>query len=131
MIIKQIRPILYFLLFFLFSLATAEINSSRENAITRAIQKVGPAVASINVIQVKQYRNSSFIDDPLFRFLFPEEPYRQRVPSLGSGIVISPDGYIITNQHVVEDAAQILVTLPGGKEYDGELIGEDLSLIHI
>ena len=127
MIIKLMRPILNFLVLASLSLAASDVTSSRENAITRAIQKVGPAVASINVIQEKQYRNSPFIDDPLFRFLFPEEPYRQRVPSLGSGVVISPDGYIITNQHVVEDAAQILVTLPGGEEYDGELIGEDLT----
>ena len=127
MIIKQMRPILNFLVLASLSLAASDVTSSRENAITRAIQKVGPAVASINVIQMKQYRNSPFIDDPLFRLFFPEEPYKQRVPSLGSGVVISPDGYIITNQHVVEDAAQILVTLPGGEEYDGELIGEDLT----
>ena len=107
------------------SLVAEEVASSRHNAITRAISKVGPAVASINVIQIKEYRSSPFFNDPLFQFLFPEEPYRQRVPSLGSGVVISSDGFIITNQHVIEEADQILVTLPGGKEYEAELIGND------
>ena len=106
-------------------LAAKDVAASRQNAITRAISKVGPAVASINVIQIKEYRSSPFFNDPLFQFLFPEEPYRQRVPSLGSGVVISSDGYIITNQHVIEEADQILVTLPGGKEYEAELIGAD------
>lgn len=104
-----------------------DVSGTRNNAITLAIQRVGPAVASINVIQIKQYQTSPFFNDPLFQFLFPEEPYRQRVPSLGSGVVISPDGYIITNQHVIEEADQIVVTLPGGKEYDAELIGSDLT----
>ncbi len=125
MIARAIRRA--FLLLFLTSipLTGQDIAASRQNAITRAIKHVGPAVASINVIQVKEYRSSPFFNDPLFQFLFPEEPYRQRVPSLGSGVVISPDGYIITNQHVIEEADQILVTLPGGEEYEAELIGAD------
>jgi serine protease Do len=127
MTVKQIRLILSLLVLISFPLAASDVTSNRENALTRAIQQLGPAVASINVIQMRQYRTSPFIDDPLFRFLFPREPYRQQVPSIGSGVVISPDGYIITNQHVVEDAGQILVTLPGGEEYDAVLIGADLT----
>lgn len=119
------KYLLNLLLLMSFSSAASDVSASRQNAITRAIQEVGPAVASINVIQVKEYRTSPFFNDPLFQFLFPEEPYSQRVPSLGSGVLISPDGYIITNQHVIENADEILVTLPGGKEYDAELIGAD------
>ena len=44
---------------------------------------------------------------------------------LGPGYSSAPDGYIITNQHVVENADEVIVTLPGGKEYDAEVIGED------
>ncbi|MFQ6675459.1 MAG: S1C family serine protease [Fidelibacterota bacterium] len=103
----------------------SDLTRSRQTAITEAIEKVGPAVASINVIQVQPFFPSQFFKDPFFEFWLPEELYRQKVKSLGSGIVISPDGYILTNQHVVEGAVEIVVTLPGGKEYTAEVVGED------
>lgn len=106
---------------------TDDIDRSRKTAITQAISEVGPSVASINVIQVREYFRSPFFNDPFFQFLFPEQPYRQQIKSLGSGIVISPDGYIITNQHVIEGANEIVVTLPGGNEYQAEIIGEDAT----
>jgi len=105
--------------------AQDSIFQSRESAITRAIKKVSPAVASINVVQLKEYSTQSYYNDPFFRYLFPYELHRERVKSTGSGVVISPDGYIITNHHVLEDALEIVVTLPGGKEYSAEIIGED------
>ena len=73
------------------------VDSSRKTAITRAIEKVGPAVACINVQQnVSAYTTS----DPFFRYFFPPEIYPMK--SSGSGVVISPDGYVLTNTHVVE-----------------------------
>ena len=57
--------------------------------------------------------------------MFPYELHRERVKSTGSGVVISPDGYVITNHHVIENALEIVVTLPGGKEYSAEIIGSD------
>ncbi|MEE9167650.1 MAG: trypsin-like peptidase domain-containing protein [Candidatus Neomarinimicrobiota bacterium] len=105
--------------------ASDDIDRSRETAITRAIARVGPSVASINVVQIKEYYRAPFFDDPFFQFLFPEGPFRQRIKSLGSGVVISPDGYVITNQHVIEAADEIIVTLPGGKQYDAEIVGQD------
>ncbi len=51
--------------------------------------------------------------------------HRERVKSTGSGVVISPDGYVITNSHVLENALETVVTLPGGKEYSAETIGID------
>lgn len=105
--------------------AVDDIRASRETAITRSIETIGPSVASISVIQIKQYYRNPLFNDPVFQFLFPEQPYRQKIQSLGSGVAISPDGYIITNQHVIEEADEIIVTLPGGKEYMAEIIGED------
>lgn len=105
--------------------AQGSVHQSRQNAITHAIQKVSPAVASINVIQLREYRTNSLFDDPFFRNLFPYELHRERVKSTGSGVVISPDGYVITNHHVIENALEIVVTLPGGKEYSAEMIGSD------
>ena len=96
------------------------VDKSRTTAITRAIEKVGPAVACINVQQnVSAYSTS----DPFFRYFFPPEIYPMK--SSGSGVVISPDGYVLTNTHVVENASKISVTLSGGDEYDAEVIGVD------
>ena len=106
-------------------LAFNDITGSRETAITKAIQNVGPSVASINVIQIKEYFRNPLFADPFFQFLFPEQPGRHQIKSLGSGVIIGPDGYIITNQHVIENAVEIIVTLPGGEEYDAEIIGHD------
>ena len=103
----------------------SSVTDSRQNAITRAIEEVGPAVASINITQIRQYRPSPFFNDPFFEFWFPEDFFKHKVKSLGSGIVISPDGYIITNEHVIEGADEIIVTLPGGLEYISEVIGMD------
>ena len=99
--------------------------SSRHNAITRAIQNISPAVASVNVIQLKEIARRSPFSDPFFEFFFPYELHRQKVKSSGSGVVISPDGYVLTNYHVIENAHEIIVTLPGGEEYKSEIIGKD------
>ena len=106
--------------------AQPELYQSRETAITTAIKKVSPAVASISVTQIKQYATRSpFIRDPFFEQFYPYQLYKQKVKSTGSGVVISPDGYILTNNHVVEDATEVVVTLPGGKEFESEIIGLD------
>ena len=98
----------------------SSIDVSRKTAITRAIEKVGPSVACVNVQQnVSAFSNQ----DPFFRYFFPPEIYPMK--SSGSGVVISPDGYVLTNTHVVENASKITVTLSGGDEYDAEVIGID------
>ena len=90
------------------------IDNSRQNAITNSIKEVGPAVVGINVKGIE-------FQSP-FRFM----PFRPiEVESNGSGVVISPDGYIITNYHVVENASKIIVTITGGKQYDAEFVGWD------
>ncbi|MBA65931.1 MAG: 2-alkenal reductase [Candidatus Marinimicrobia bacterium] len=96
-----------------------DITKSRETAITHAIKKVGPAVASINVEQ----HISSVSFDPFFGFIYPKNIYPMK--SSGSGIVISPDGFLLTNYHVIENADKITATLSGGEEYNTEIIGTD------
>jgi len=102
-----------------------QIYNSRQNALTRSINLVQPAVVSVNVIKteiVRRYINP--FDNPFFGF-FNEVPYRREVQGIGSGIIFSEDGYIITNEHVVEGATKIKVILPDGRQYDGEIIGSD------
>jgi len=96
-----------------------EISNSRHTAITRAIEKVGPAVASINVEQ----NLSSVSFDPFFGFMFPREVYPMKTS--GSGVIISPDGFLMTNYHVIENADKVTVTLSGGEEYQADIIGSD------
>ncbi len=116
-----------FLLFLLLQFGQGQFNleQDRHTAITRAIQTVSPAVASINVTQIREYATSPFFQDPWFQFFLPPQIYKEKVKGSGSGVVISPDGYVLTNYHVVEQATEIVVTLPGGKEYEAEMVGTD------
>jgi len=112
-----------YLIFFLYgsSINADDIAVSRHNSITKAIQKVGPAVASINVEQNK----SSVSFDPFFGFMFPREIVPMQTS--GSGVIISPDGFLMTNHHVIENANNVTVTLSGGEEYQAEIIGSDVT----
>jgi serine protease Do len=70
-----------------------------------------------------------------FRDFGPPREYRQEVKAMGSGVIISSDGYVVTNAHVAENATQITVTLTDGKQYEADLIDvgttHDLALIKI
>ena len=102
------------------------ISNSRHNAITSAVESASPAVVGINVTQVKEYRyRSPFQNDPFFRQFFPDRVYRKPVQNLGSGFIISNDGYIISNQHVVHDAVEIIITMADGTEHNASIIGTD------
>jgi serine protease Do len=110
--------------------AAADIMQSRQNAITRAVSKVSPAVVGISVIQIKKYvQRSPFLNDPYWQYFFPElfrdRVYEQRVQDLGSGFLISSDGYILTNDHVAGDGIEIIVTLPGGERHNAKMVGTD------
>ena len=106
-------------------ISQSDITNSRNNAITNAIEISSPAVASINVTQVQKYSINPFQRDPWFEYFFPPQIRQREIKGSGSGVVISPDGYVLTNDHVVENATKIIVTLPGGEEYNAEVIGMD------
>jgi Do/DeqQ family serine protease len=87
-------------------------------------------VANISSLQVVSSPNSPFGSDPFFRYFFGDDQAfgsrDQRSLSLGSGILISPDGYIVTNNHVVGDnVREITITLPDKREMRGKVIGTD------
>lgn len=105
--------------------ANNDITASRRNAITRAVEQVSNAVCGINVIQIREYFTTPFYDDPFMRFFFPERSFREAVKSLGSGFLISANGFVLTNQHVVQNASEIVVTLSDGTSKQAELVGQD------
>ena len=94
------------------------------------VKRAMPAV--VNISSSKVVRNQApngMFDDPVFRQFFggrvPQQPRTQRATSLGSGVVVSPDGYIITNNHVVEGATDVKVSFFNKEEYPAKIIGSD------
>jgi len=102
-----------------------DVSESRQNAITRAVAKVSPAVVGINVVQIQRVVEGSPFDDPFFRMFFQPREYTQKVKGLGSGFLISSTGYVLTNEHVVHEASQIVVTTTDGKQVEAALAGSD------
>ena len=92
-----------------------------------AAQKVMPAVVNIFTSTEIKTPTHPFMEDPRFRFFFGDEldNMPQRGSSLGSGVIVSQDGYILTNHHVVEAADQIEVALADGRKSKGRIIGSD------
>lgn len=118
------------------------IFQGRQTAITRAVEAASPAVVSINVTQVQQvrYRDPfAGFSDPWFEYFFGrrtrERIMEREVQNLGSGFVISPDGYIVTNDHVAGNATEITVAFTDGRQLEGRLVGtdpvSDLALIKV
>jgi Do/DeqQ family serine protease len=87
-----------------------------------AAQKAAPAVVSINVQQKARSKNRRA--DPWFRF-FEEPEDESSGAGMGSGVIVSPDGYILTNHHVIEGAEGIEVTLNDGRSAMAKVIGTD------
>jgi serine protease Do len=105
------------------------ISDTRQTAITRAVEKVSKAIVGINVVEVREVQDpysQFFGDDPFFKQFFGNRgAMKQEVRGLGSGYIISPDGYVLTNDHVAGNATKITVTLTDGSTVSAKLIGSD------
>ena len=86
-----------------------------------AARRAAPAVVSISA--TKMARNNPHAD-PRFRFFFGDGPATPQV-GLGSAVIVSPEGYLLTNHHVVEDATEIEVQLADGRQTRARLVGSD------
>ncbi len=95
--------------------------------VSAAAHKAMPSVVNVFTSTVIKTPIHPFMDDPRFRFFFgdPRDMEPQSSSSLGSGVIVSPDGYILTNHHVVEAADQIEVALADGRKTKAHVIGSD------
>ncbi len=95
------------------------ISGSRRSAIVTAAARVAPAVVSVNVVR-RQRRVARTVWE---QFFVPRGS--ELVQGFGSGFTVTIDGLVITNQHVIEDADEIVVTTTDGVDYEATLLGED------
>jgi Do/DeqQ family serine protease len=97
---------------------------STQKAFSTVAKKVTPCVVNISTVSRKKIVQPFFEMSPLFEDFFGG-PQFKRDKSLGSGFIISKDGYIVTNDHVVRDAESVQVKLSNDKVYDAKVIGGD------
>ena len=130
------KPVPFFLTFFVllagavapaFSLSDDEL---RRDAVVRAVEKARPTVVNVNTEEEVAVSPFGGGGDPIFeRFFrdFFEAAPRRRVASrsLGSGVIVDPRGYILTNEHVVARASRISVTLADERTFQAKLVGTD------
>jgi Do/DeqQ family serine protease len=103
------------------------------NAIADLVERVGPAVVTIETfVETRRRQQDPFFNDPFFRQFFGETPFSpgpQAQRGMGSGFIISREGYILTNQHVVQGTTRIEVRMAGREEvYEAKLVGSDYDL---
>src|SRR6187549_4178644 len=90
------------------------------------VQHVAPAVVNVYAAKVVQNRNP-LLDDPLFRRFFgvPGQQHEQMQRSLGSGVMVDPSGLVVTNNHVIEGADQVKISLSDKREFEAEIVLKD------
>ena len=122
------------------SAAPEAVDHSRRTAIVEAAQRVGPSVVTLSVVQTRVVQTAPVpmgneFFEPFFRDMIPQYRYREQIPSMGSGFIISKDGYVLTNEHVVHAADKITVILSDGRSFTGKLVGShpqyDLAIVKI
>ncbi|MDP1776191.1 MAG: trypsin-like peptidase domain-containing protein, partial [Moraxellaceae bacterium] len=84
-----------------------------------------PAVVNIFTTQRVQVQRNPMLEHPFFRFYGEQMPNERSASSLGSGVIVAADGYILTNNHVVQSAESIVIALHDGREVDAKVIGTD------
>jgi len=87
-----------------------------------AAMRAAPSVVSVTATRMSRNPHA---DDPRFRFFFGDRGGQQAQVGLGSGVIVSPEGYLLTNHHVVEDATEIEVQLADGRQTRARVVGSD------
>ena len=105
---------------------TTPVVAAKVASYADAAKKAMPAV--VNIVTSKDVRSRNpLADDPLFRRYFPDldRSATQRQTSLGSGVIVSPEGYVITNHHVIQGADDIQLVLSDGRRFSAKVRGTD------
>ncbi len=103
--------------------STSPAATTAASSYRSAAQAAAPAVVSISTS--KAPARNPYADDPWFRFFYGEQAVPQPQTGLGSGVIVSPAGYLLTNHHVIEDADEIEVQLSDGRKASAKVIGTD------
>jgi serine protease DegQ len=108
----------------LLQVAPAAPPASGASGFALAARRAAPAVVSVTA--TKMTKKNPHVDDPRFRFFFGDGAGTpQQQVGLGSGVIVAPEGYLLTNQHVVEDATEIEVQLADGRSTRARVVGSD------
>ncbi len=108
-----------------------QLSSQLSNSFADIIEQASPSVVNIQSTRVvkasEQQGDNPFMQDPFFRQFFGGNMRQrpERESGLGSGVIIDPSGYIVTNNHVVEKASEVKVTLLDKREFTAKVIGAD------
>ncbi|HEX4326680.1 MAG TPA: Do family serine endopeptidase, partial [Burkholderiales bacterium] len=106
------------------------LDIARPGSYSDAARKAMPAVVNIFTAKEVKTTKQPFLNDPLFRHFFGrgqggQQPEKHRASSLGSGVIVSSEGYVLTNHHVIESADEIEVLLSDGRRASGKIVGSD------
>jgi len=101
-----------------------------DKAYERIVNTVTPSVVYVSTTQVMKVQQSPFFSNPFFRQFFGNmpgntAPQKQEMHALGSGVIVSPNGYIVTNNHVIAHATDIEVTLSDKRNFKAKVVGAD------
>ncbi len=113
-----IQPLFFGWLLCAYTWALAEPFSYSE-----AVSKALPAVVSIHTTKEVSLEAHPLFQDPFFR----DRSYREQQPGLGSGVIVDTKGTILTNNHVIQDATEIIIKLNDGREAPAEVVGSDVD----
>ena len=117
---------------------TRAIPSTPLDSYATTVKNAAPSVVNIQTTKIITERQNPLAKDPLFKHFFGDsvgEPRKRMESSLGSGVIVSPQGYILTNHHVIKAADEIMVALKDGRNAKATVIGTDpdtdLAVLHI